>query len=468
MSAPLLLLILFDGLGHKLFQEHVHSFGNLSKFYGNSPKIKEGVTMVFPTTTGPNLMSIATGLYPESHGISNNNMKAYGSEIFKYNFTEFHVLTKTDEDVTWWDNGLNMPIWTLNELSSSASDPRYSGGMFWPGSGVAYQKKNIEYYQPYEQRISWYKEIDAVMEWFMDEEMPANCVFLYFDDPDLALHNFGTKSEEFLDAMREVDDIVGYLMNMIDENNLTDSLNVIITADHGMVDVPVDHYNEIKKLNISDDSFEVIENGVSWNIYPYPGAFYSVYNSFYRGSSLMNYSVWMREEFPENAHFKYGLHVAPVILLSDPGYFTVFEKPENISMVGGHGYNNTLPSMNAVFLAQGPAFNSAGQVNSIKSVDLYPLMCAVLMMTPYPNNGSLALVAPLLNYLHVKQDPNNSGSGTSIDVIVVAVMFCVIGLIVLLALAHWFYKKYIISKNLANRFNTFTDANPLDCFDDDL
>ena len=64
--------------------------------------------------------------------------------------------------------------------------------------------------------------------------------------------------------------------------------------------------------------------------------------------------------------------------------------------MGNHGYNNSLPSMHPVFLARGPAFRQDYVKPSMRSVDLYPLMCHILGLRPLANNGSLANVQDLL------------------------------------------------------------------------
>lgn len=65
--------------------------------------------------------------------------------------------------------------------------------------------------------------------------------------------------------------------------------------------------------------------------------------------------------------------------------------------MGNHGYDNTLRSMQPVFVARGPAFRQKYVKTSMRSVDLYPLMCQILSITPLPNNGSLLNVWDLLS-----------------------------------------------------------------------
>lgn len=65
--------------------------------------------------------------------------------------------------------------------------------------------------------------------------------------------------------------------------------------------------------------------------------------------------------------------------------------------MGNHGYDNTLRSMQPVFVARGPAFRQNYVKASMRSVDLYPLMCHILSTRPLPNNGSLLNIQDLLS-----------------------------------------------------------------------
>ncbi|KAL0164289.1 hypothetical protein M9458_040042 [Cirrhinus mrigala] len=52
--------------------------------------------------------------------------------------------------------------------------------------------------------------------------------------------------------------------------------------------------------------------------------------------------------------------------------------------------------MHPVFVARGPAFRRDYTKASMRSVDLYPLMCNILGLKSLPNNGSLSNVQDLL------------------------------------------------------------------------
>jgi len=69
--------------------------------------------------------------------------------------------------------------------------------------------------------------------------------------------------------------------------------------------------------------------------------------------------------------------------------------------LGDHGYDNGLPSMHPIFIAHGPAFKKNYVAAPFETVNIYPLMCHLLEVTPRSNNGSLD------NIKHILSDGDN-------------------------------------------------------------
>jgi len=87
---------------------------------------------------------------------------------------------------------------------------------------------------------------------------------------------------------------------------------------------------------------------------------------------------------------------------------------------GGHGYDPLkYDSMHPIFLAMGPAFKKKYSfTNSLPNVNIYPLMCHILDLTPAPNNGSLENVRHML-----AEEPKKESDGFTITE--VSSMFCI-------------------------------------------
>lgn len=61
-----------------------------------------------------------------------------------------------------------------------------------------------------------------------------------------------------------------------------------------------------------------------------------------------------------------------------------------------------------MFIAHGPAFKKGHKTRNFNNVDLYPLMCLILGVTPAYNNGSIDNVLDLLEYTDVNTSFNLS------------------------------------------------------------
>nr|XP_019947133.1 PREDICTED: ectonucleotide pyrophosphatase/phosphodiesterase family member 5-like [Paralichthys olivaceus] len=108
-----------------------------------------------------------------------------------------------------------------------------------------------------------------------------------------------------------------------------------------------------------------------------------------------NMAVYKKEEIPTRFHYQHNSRIMPIILEAKEGW-TILQNRTGSFMLGNHGYDNTLRSMQPVFVARGPAFRQNYMKTSMRSVDLYPLMCHILSVRPLPNNGSLSNVRDLL------------------------------------------------------------------------
>lgn len=71
---------------------------------------------------------------------------------------------------------------------------------------------------------------------------------------------------------------------------------------------------------------------------------------------------------------------------------------------GEHGFDNEDMNMKTIFRAVGPAFKQGLVVEPFESVNVYPLLCQLLGITPEPHDGSLAIMEPMLR--------ESAGTGT--------------------------------------------------------
>lgn len=177
------------------------------------------VQNVFPTNTYPNFYSVVTGLYPEHHGIIDNQM--YDVERKE----KFNMKTTKS---TWWNQA--EPIWITNQKQG-----HHSGLCYWPGFNVmikgdlptyvADAKKYINPVVEFSGQTMPHKErIDLSLGWLKKPEVTFAAI--YFENIDMKIHGSGDKSIH--DAMATLDDTFGYLKEKLESLALSKDVNVIV------------------------------------------------------------------------------------------------------------------------------------------------------------------------------------------------------------------------------------------------
>jgi predicted AlkP superfamily pyrophosphatase or phosphodiesterase len=76
------------------------------------------------------------------------------------------------------------------------------------------------------------------------------------------------------------------------------------------------------------------------------------------------------------------------ILLTRKGFEEKKAKGELNGLRGGHGYDNELESMRAIFIAHGSAFKKGVVIEPFENIHVYNLMSRILGLTPAPNDGN--------------------------------------------------------------------------------
>lgn len=201
-----------------------------------------------------------------------------------------------------------------------------TASVFFPGGGASYRGQAVnrvlvaEVGHPDDNVTEWRQNIDMVMSWFSQEDF--HLVTLYFGEPDNVGHAKGPDHPDRKKIIRQIDDIIGYLREAIDRHNLADSLNVIITSDHGMTTVKkrpqVDEIILNKYLNLLTlASFEILDYGGFGILTPRPGKEQEVVHAL---SNAPNLTVYKKHEIPESFHLGKSERLPPIVVMADLGF----------------------------------------------------------------------------------------------------------------------------------------------------
>lgn len=342
----------------------------------------------FPTKTFPNHYTVATGLYPANHGIVENNVFDFG-EVFSMS------KRKEVENPRWWGGE---PIWVTAEKQG-----RIAASYFFVGSETLINGEQPTFWRKYDGGVPPQMRVDKLLGWFdLPKEKRPTMMTLYFSDTDDAGHAFGPDAEETKYAVWNVDSYLERLMNGLRARKIDNKVNLIIVSDHGMAPV---YYTQKTFL---DDHFNFdLTERILWTneivqIFPKPGKTEEIYSKI---SNLEHATCWKKEDIPERLHYRQGKRVAPIVCSSEEGWLTTSRKRyEDLTRDlddpghprGAHGYDNKYQSMQATFVAHGPAFKRAFVAEPFANVEVYNLMCQILGLKPAPNDGNLENVRSML------------------------------------------------------------------------
>ncbi|MGI5309545.1 ectonucleotide pyrophosphatase/phosphodiesterase [Rheinheimera sp. WS51] len=351
----------------------------------------ESMQPVFPSKTFPNHYSIVTGLYPAQHGIIENS-------IYDPEFKSVFRINKPKEvtDARWW---FGEPIWVTAELQGVKA-----ATYFYPGSEAAIKQTRPSYWQVYDGKVSNIQRVNSVLDWLdLPKAQRPHFITLYFSSVDDAGHRFGPNSNEVKDAIIEVDQAIGHLMAGLKQRGIDQSINLMITSDHGMAEVPAENSIVIDRYINYDDIEQALFTAEIVSIFPKANKLESVYKQLTTKLPAQA-TVYKKSELPARWQYKDNQRIAPLIVVPELGWRLI--KQQHLArwqarqgeVSGNHGYDNAEADMQAIFIGHGPAFKAGTKIPSFSNIELYNLMCKILKITPADNAGNPAWAEQILNF----------------------------------------------------------------------
>jgi len=381
---PTVILVSIDGMRYDYIDKYKPE--NLIHIAGRGVRAK-WMTPSFPTKTFPNHYTIATGLYPEHHGIIENNIRDFGT-IFRLSNRE------EVQNPRWWKGE---PIWSTAEKQGVRA-----AAFFFPGTETEIAGHRPTFWREYDGKVPNFDRVDQILQWL---DLPVNerpqIYTLYFSDVDDAGHWFSPESKEVQEAIKRVDAAIGLLLTGLKNRGIDKKVNMIIVSDHGMATVYRRNAVIMDDFFRREDTEALLTTGEIWQIFPKPEKFDVIIS---RLKDIRNARCWAKNEIPARLHYSASPRIAPIVCSADEGWimltrdeFSAFQKrPDFDSPRGAHGYDNAYESMRAIFIAAGPAFRKNFLAEPFENVEVYNLMCRILGLRPAPNDGNLERVKKML------------------------------------------------------------------------
>ncbi|MFW5706507.1 MAG: alkaline phosphatase family protein [Bacteroidota bacterium] len=335
----------------------------------------------FPSKTFPNHYSMATGLYPDNHGIVDNNFTCPELGTFRLGDRE------SVENGSFYKGE---PIWVTAERQNVKT-----ASFFWVGSEAPVQGIQPAYWKKFDGRVPFTDRMDTVISWLqLPEQQRPRLITFYFQEPDSQGHRTGPNSPEVDQLVMELDSLVGVFINDLKALPHYEQINLIVTSDHGMTEVNPDRYVDISAYTPRDWYERSHGGNPMLHVTPKEGMMDSVMTIL---QTVDHISVWKKEDVPARLNFGKNPRIEQVVILADSTWSIGWGKPRaNYYTGGAHGWDNAKKDMHTIFYAMGPSFKKNHQHPSIEVVDLYPLIARIMELEPAPVDGKLERVEGML------------------------------------------------------------------------
>jgi hypothetical protein len=208
------LVVLVDGLG----VANIKAAGGHAGFLNQKLKSSKSLFSGFPTTTATSLASFATGKQSGEHAF-------IGYRVF--------------------DREVSKPINLLNDLGAEFPPQKYQD-LRTISEQAAEAGKNVLTVGPGEYEASGFTQATMPASKYLaaktlqerfeiaraEISKPGALVYLYIPELDQLAHRFGTQSQNWLNTIEDLDSVLSAFTK-----SLPKSAGVILTADHGVIDV---------------------------------------------------------------------------------------------------------------------------------------------------------------------------------------------------------------------------------------
>jgi predicted AlkP superfamily pyrophosphatase or phosphodiesterase len=325
----------------------------------------------FPSLTFVSHTTIATGCYPDKHGIVANSFLDPSR----------HRRFSEAGEASWLKEP---PLWAL------AADAGLKTAVdAWPCSGGAYHGIRPTYYKPYGDggsdggTVTWILDLLARP----DSERPR-LIMAWTHGADHAGHAEGPDGPAVHEAMKRADALLARLRKGIKALGSEGNVDLIVLSDHGMARV--------------HRTVDVVKYVPKKGFFPYVATSGPVCNVYVRGEPQRRavaraltklpkgIEVFTKADCPADLHYGDSPRAGDFILLAAEGttFRSFYQRTSGDAPAGMHGYLPRIPDMGGIFYAEGPGIPRGKELPEVRAVDVAPSVCAMLgIETPAGMDG---------------------------------------------------------------------------------
>jgi predicted AlkP superfamily pyrophosphatase or phosphodiesterase len=206
-------------------------------------------------------------------------------------------------------------------------------------------------------------------------------ITMYVSDVDGAGHSHGPLSPQVDTAAWAVDAALGRLLAGVERMPLRDSLYLILVSDHGMSETGPRWYAGLDTL-IDTTGVQLGEMGPLANLHVQGGRARATTLRDSINRRMKHGRAYLRGELPAHLHYDKDPRIGDVVVVMDDHFQIGHSNRVVREGTASHGWDPTLPSMHAIFVASGPRIPRGKVIPAFENVHVYPWLTEILGLRP--------------------------------------------------------------------------------------
>lgn len=325
----------------------------------------------FPSKTFPNHYTLATGLYPDHHGIVNNSFYDPQRQV------EYSIPDREKVQDGYFYGG--EPIWNTAEKQGLKA-----ATYFWVGASADIQQMRPSKYKKYDGSVTFEQRADSVIKWLqLPLEQRPQLLMWYVDEPDGVGHKYGPESQEVKAMVQRLDSLLGYFLTQLEALPNANQINFILTSDHGMSEI-----SDERMIPLGENLPRTWLKGYSGsnpvvNLWSEEGYHDSLMMHL---AKIKHIQAYDSTTVPAHLHYMRNPRCGDIVVVADSSWSISKSSYDHVSK-GTHGYDPSNGDMDVIFYALGPAFKENYTGQQFQNVDVYNLLAHLLHLKPATNDG---------------------------------------------------------------------------------
>ncbi len=372
-EAPTVVLLSWDGVRHD--QPASTDLPALERMAREGARA-ERLIPVFPSLTFPNHISLATGTYPDLHGIVSNVFRDRERGTFDYG-----------NDGDWL---LAEPLWAAAERQGVPVATFFWVGSETPWRGVAARYRKT----PFDREVSESTKVEQILAWLdlpVDER--PRLIMSWWHGSDRAGHVHGPNADEVAQALRGQDEMLSRLLAGLDARDRWQDLTLLIVSDHGMslATKGIDLEAELAKTGIPG---EVLASSASAHIFLEAPEQAAMAAQALRAHPHVD--AYPADSLPAALRLGPARRIGDIVCITRPpntfrvGALVGAMRLFNVG-IGSHGYTPEHPEMHGIFYALGRGVAAASKTGSVRAIDVAATVAALLGIAPPEHSEGTAI-----------------------------------------------------------------------------